>query len=137
MSEETDADNNTQEKTPGKYLLLIGEGSYTTYMPIQQRYETIIRQFARLAQERYPENIGMIILYGSVARGDERADSDIDLLVLWNGDENVGWHAMTGLAFDLMVETGEYLSVKVMNAHAFNPTSPFVRNVKREGITVA
>ena len=106
-------------------------------MPIQQRYETVIRQFARLAQERYPENIGKIILYGSVARGDERADSDIDLLVLWDGDENVGWHAMTGLAFNLMVETGEYLSVKVMNAQAFTPASPFVRNVKREGITVA
>lgn len=106
-------------------------------MPIQQRYETVIRQFARLAQEHYPKNIGKIILYGSVARGDERADSDIDLLVLWDGDENVGWHAMTGLAFDLMVETGEYLSVKVMNTHAFNPTSPFVRNVTREGITVA
>ena len=106
-------------------------------MPIQERYETVIRQFVRLAQERYAPNIGKIILYGSVARGDARADSDIDLLVVWKGDENAGWHAMTGLAFDIMVDTGEYLSVKVMNVHSFTPTSSFVRNVTREGITVA
>lgn len=124
-------------KTPDKYLLSIGEGSYTKNMPIQKHYETVIRLFARFALERYPLNIAKIILYGSVARGETRADSDIDLLVLWNGDENEGWHAMTGLAFDVMVDTGEYLSVKVMNAQAFNPASPFVQNVTKEGITVA
>jgi predicted nucleotidyltransferase len=106
-------------------------------MPIHERYKTVIRKFARLAQERYAHHIEKIILYGSVARDDAGADSDIDLLVLWNGDENEGWHAMTGLAFDVMVESGEYLSVKVVNAHTFNPESPFFRNVTKEGITVA
>nr|WP_321352172.1 nucleotidyltransferase domain-containing protein [uncultured Methanoregula sp.] len=106
-------------------------------MPIQERYEPVIRQFARRAQEQYPAHIAKIILFGSVARGEDRADSDIDLLVLWNGDENEGWHAMTGLAFDLLVKTGEYLSVKVMQAEAFTQASPFVRNVTKEGITVA
>jgi len=106
-------------------------------MPIQERYKPVIRQFARLAQEQYPAHIVKIILFGSVARGEDRADSDIDLLVLWNGDENEGWHAMTGLAFDLLVKTGEYLSVKVMQAEAFTQASPFVRNVTKEGITVA
>jgi len=116
---------------PGKYLWSIGEGSYTRVMPIHERYKTVIRKFARLAQERYARHIEKIILYGSVAREDAGADSDIDLLVLWNGDENEGWHAMTGLAFDVMVESGEYLSVKVVNAHTFNPASPFFRHCPR------
>jgi len=106
-------------------------------MSIAKRYETVIRQFVREAQERYNTHIGKIILYGSVARGDENADSDIDLLVLWNGDEHEGWRAMTGLAFDVMVDSGEYLSVKVMNAKTFSRVSPFGQNVMREGITVA
>ena len=106
-------------------------------MSIQKRYETVIRQFVRQAQERYPTHIHKIILYGSVARGDANADSDIDLLVLWNGDEHEGWRAMTGLAFDVMVDSGEYLSVKVMNAETFSGASPFGHNVMREGITVA
>jgi len=114
-----------------------GTGSYTRVMPIPKRYETVIQTFARQAQARYAHHIDKIILYGSVARGDAGADSDIDLLVLWNGDENEGWHAMTGLAFDVMVESGEYLSGKVVSAHTFNPASPFFRNVIQEGITVA
>jgi len=106
-------------------------------MSIQKRYETVIRQFVRQAQERYTTHIDKIILYGSVARGDSTDDSDIDLLVLWNGDIHEGWRAMTGLAFDVMVDSGEYLSVKVMNAESFSSTSPFVHNVMSEGITVA
>jgi len=106
-------------------------------MSIQKRYETVIRQFVLQAQERYTFHIDKIILFGSVARGDANADSDIDLLVLWNGDEHEGWRAMTGLAFDVMVDSGEYLSVKVMNAKTFSGESPFGQNVLREGITVA
>ena len=106
-------------------------------MSIQKRYETVIRLFVRQAQERYPLNIDRIILYGSVARGEANPDSDIDLLVLWNGDEQEGWRAMTGLAFDVMVDSGEYLSVKVMNVKTFSEASPFGHNVISEGITVA
>lgn len=106
-------------------------------MSIQKRYESVIRQFVIRAQERYPTHIDRIILYGSVARGDADPDSDIDLLVLWNGDEQEGWRAMTGLAFDVMVDSGEYLSVKVMNAKTFSDASPFGHNVMSEGITVA
>jgi hypothetical protein len=37
----------------------------------------------------------------------------------------------------IMVDSGEYLSVKVMNAKTFSGASPFGQNVLREGITVA
>jgi len=106
-------------------------------MPIQKRYQAVIRQFAHLAHERYPHQIEKIILYGSVARGDAGPDSDIDLLVLWKGNEREGWRAMTGIAFDLMVNTGYYLSVKVMGADTFSGSPGFEQNVMREGITVA
>ncbi|MCK9631814.1 MAG: nucleotidyltransferase domain-containing protein [Methanoregula sp.] len=78
-------------------------------MSIQKRYESVIRQFVRQAQEWYTSNINRIIHYGSVARGEANPDSDIDLLVLWNGDEYEGWWEMTRLAFDVMVDTGDYM----------------------------
>ena len=105
-------------------------------MPIQKRYQAVIRQFSDLAYEQYPLQIGKIILYGSVARGDAGPDSDIDLLVLWKGNEQQGWRAMTGIAFDLMVKTGEYLSVKVIGAGTFSGSPGFEQNVILEGITV-
>jgi predicted nucleotidyltransferase len=106
-------------------------------MPIKERYQAVIRQFVHLAHERYPHQIEKIILYGSVARGDAGPDSDIDLLVLWKGDVREGWRALTGIAFDVMVATGEYISVKVIGADTFSGSSGFERNVMREGITVA
>jgi len=106
-------------------------------MQIQKRFQAVIRQFAHLAHERYPHQIEKIILYGSVARGDAGPDSDIDLLVLWKGNEHEGWRAMTGIAFDVMVATGDYLSVKVMGADTFSGSPGFEQNVMREGITVA
>ncbi|MDD1730327.1 MAG: nucleotidyltransferase domain-containing protein [Methanospirillum sp.] len=78
-----------------------------------------------------------LILYGSVTRGEEGPDSDIDILVLWNGIEQEGWRAMTGIAFDLMVTTGEYVSVKVMNTDTFLGSPGFKENVIQEGITIA
>jgi len=106
-------------------------------MPIQKRFQAVINQFSHLAHERYPQQIEKIILYGSVARGDAGPDSDIDLLVLWKGNEREGWRAMTGIAFDLMVTTGTYLSVKMMGAGTFSGSPGFEQNVMREGITVA
>ncbi|MDO8871677.1 MAG: nucleotidyltransferase domain-containing protein [Methanoregula sp.] len=128
---------NHREKSGASIYRESGKDHIRKYMSIQKRYETVIRQFVRQAQERYTSHIDKIILYGSVARGDANADSDIDLLVLWNGDEHEGWRAMTGLAFDVMVDSGEYLSVKVMNAKTFSGASPFGQNVMKEGITVA
>jgi uncharacterized protein len=106
-------------------------------MPIQKRYEPVIKQFADLVHARYPRQIEKIILYGSVARGDAKEDSDIDLLVLWKGDDREGWRAMTSIAFDVMVATGIYLSVKVMSADSFSGSPGFEKNVMQEGITIA
>ena len=38
-----------------------------------------------------------IILYGSVARGEETADSDIDILLVYEGDEDIGSIRESGL----------------------------------------
>ena len=46
--------------------------------------------------ERYRDEIEGIILFGSVARGEGKEDSDVDVLVIWKGDEAEGWRAMTG-----------------------------------------
>ena len=55
-------------------------------------------------KEKYP--IGRLALFGSYARGDQRDDSDIDILVEFNGE--IGWEF-----FDLADELEKILAHRV------------------------
>ena len=90
----------------------------------------------RRGLEKYRNSIDNIILFGSVARGEAKEDSDIDILVIWNGNEAEGWRAMTGLAFDVLLDAGEYISIKVLGKEDLKVENPFVKNVMAEGIKI-
>jgi len=52
---------------------------------ITRRHEkerSAIETFLERVRERYPERIHQAILFGSKARGDSHADSDIDVLLV-------------------------------------------------------
>ena len=103
---------------------------------IQARYKEPIEEFVRRVMEKYRNKIDNIILFGSVARGEAKEDSDIDILVVWNGNEAEGWRAMTGLAFDVLLDAGEYISIKVLGLDDLKVENPFVKNVMAEGIKI-
>ena len=106
-------------------------------MQIQEEYQEVVKEFVRRALGRYEDKIVSIILFGSVARGDAKEDSDIDILVIWKGYETEGWRTMTGLAFDVLLDQEEYISVKVIGLKDLGTKSPFIKNVLREGIKIA
>jgi len=106
-------------------------------MKNQEKYQEAVNEFVRRALRRYEDKIDSIILFGSVARGEATEDSDIDILVIWKGDEAEGWSAMTGLAFDVLLDEEEYISVKVLGLEDLKAENPFIKNVMREGIKIA
>jgi predicted nucleotidyltransferase len=81
-----------------------------------------------------------IILYGSRARGDERVDSDWDILILtdYPADlelENVFRQEL----YDLELDTGEPFSVFVYSKQEWKSKqsmTPFYENVVQEGISL-
>ena len=73
-------------------------------MKIQKRYQKAVDEFLKRVLEKYRSRIESIILFGSVARGEAKEDSDIDILVVWKGDEAEGWRVLTGLAFDVLLD---------------------------------
>ncbi len=105
-------------------------------MQLQKRYRKAIDKFVRRAKEEYGDKIERIVLFGSVARGEAQEESDIDLLVIWKGEEEKGWEAMSGLAFDVLLDTKEYISVKVYIPSDLEKKTPFKENVMKEGITL-
>lgn len=81
-----------------------------------------------------------IILYGSRARGDEKPDSDWDLLILVNTrvdikTEQVFRHKL----FDVELELGEAFSTFVYNKREWKSKywmTPLYKNISKEGITI-
>lgn len=100
---------------------------------------TAVARAAGILRERFP--VERVILFGSKARGDDQADSDIDLLVLTA--KELDWkqhHAMVGILFDLEMELGVMLSPVVIATeeweHGMSQALPLHDEVDRDGVLV-
>ena len=79
------------------------------------------------------------ILYGSEARGDARQDSDIDVLILLDGEKRNLKHEdeLVGELYDIELSTGILISPMIMPRKQWESRpfkTPFYVNVMNEGI---
>ena len=109
-------------------------------MQIQEEYQEAVDEFVRRAREKYKDKIDSIILFGSVARGEAGRESDIDILVVIVGDRFRMRRELSEIVLDILLETGEYISVKTLSIENFkylkDLKSSFLSNVIREGIFI-
>ena len=70
----------------------------------------IAKDFARAMKSN---KIELIMLFGSVARGDDHAHSDIDTLVVSNHHDEI-WPKIKTIIGNTIINEGELLSVHVM-----------------------
>lgn len=106
-----------------------------------ERRVGLAEAFAREARRRFPGRILDVRLFGSVARGEDGPDSDIDVFILWDGPRDEGRRLLVGLACDLLLQFGDYVSVKVMApeeiAAARDHGNQFVETVLADGRALA
>ncbi|WP_409199410.1 nucleotidyltransferase domain-containing protein [Methanobrevibacter sp. DSM 116169] len=84
----------------------------------------------------YPE-IKKIILFGSVARGDDTKDSDIDILILTTDEDKIEDDVFE-IVFKLLIEKDEYISPKIISIEHYDEykDSSFYDTVNKEGIVI-
>lgn len=97
----------------------------------------VVMQIQMLMRRLIPS--AEVILYGSEARNEARPDSDIDLLILVDGDKLTlkQEDAITTPLYELELQTGVAISPIVMlkKQWANRPMiTPFYLNVMKEGI---
>jgi antitoxin ChpS len=102
-----------------------------------------VQIFARRLSDRYP--VQQIILFGSRARGDHRADSDADVAVVLRGNRGDFLDTkleMVGIAYDVLLDTEIYIQPYPIWESEWNDpqthSNPrLLHNIQREGIPVA
>jgi len=110
-----------------------------THMEISERRREAVEEFVRRALSRYGDRIESIILFGSVARGEAKEDSDIDILVVTKKEDFRLRRMLIEIAFDILLDTGENISVKALSKDEFerHKNFSFLRSVISEGIKIA
>ena len=83
------------------------------------------------------DNIVRIILFGSVARGDDRKDSDIDILIVSDYWEEID-SIITDVVGDIVFDQQELISPHIMSVDRFNNTKDysFLTNVLEDGVVL-
>lgn len=100
-----------------------------------------IQEFVRESVSRYRKSIRKMVLYGSVARGEASKESDIDVLVVWNGTKLDAMDSLGEIALRILLKYGYDVSLHPMTPKHYRYVTKvnthFIQNVAREGIVVA
>jgi predicted nucleotidyltransferase len=80
-----------------------------------------------------------IILFGSRARGDHKKDSDWDILILTNKEEDVNLkNSILDKVFDLELEHTQAISTMIVDKQTWEDWAvmPLYKNIAKEGIAL-
>jgi predicted nucleotidyltransferase len=99
-------------------------------------YDPILQRVRRSLAAIYGDRIERLVLYGSRARGDARADSDYDIAVFLE-DLTDRWrelHLLADLRTDILAETGAFLEARPFRAGSYRDRTPLMHEIRRDGV---
>ncbi|MBI3491700.1 MAG: nucleotidyltransferase domain-containing protein [Acidobacteria bacterium] len=114
-------------------------GSSPAAVQLPAMVETTLHAFLAGVRERFGPRVAEIRLFGSYARGEATADSDVDCLVLLDRVDQDDDRAITNLAADLTWQiAGVVVSPMTMSVAEFEAWKALERRtpleIEREGI---
>ena len=132
---------------PDTYLLSVGKVIKNLENIPQQRYSRLVGIFCT---EALRENIGLksIVLFGSVARGSAKLDSDVDLLIVSDTFKSLGeaidrlvdveYSPRVARELEWLENNGisTHISFHPINTHSLQNHPPIILDIVEEGITL-
>ena len=102
-------------------------------------YTEVLKKLTFGLLDKFHENVVSIILYGSVARGTQTEESDIDIAVIVKSYTKDSHDSMNDFIVDLELEYNKVFSVLLIEYDKFlqwKNAMPFYKNIKKEGIVL-
>jgi len=83
------------------------------------------------------DKIDKILLFGSVARGDDDEESDIDIFILTSDKEGIE-DEINEKSFNLSLETNQYISTTIISNEFYEKYKnfSFFNEIEKEGILI-
>lgn len=111
-------------------------------MCTKSELQQVLTEVKSASRQLYGDKLNKIILYGSYARGDNTDESDIDIMIVLDGDMDdvKKMRGMTAeMASEISLRQEVFLSILLRDRKHFEDNLdflPFYQNIAREGITV-
>lgn len=110
----------------------------------QSQLDRTLRAIATYAQQTFGKRLDSVILYGSYARGDYDAESDIDVMVLVDMDREALMRYrkdFAALTSQLSLEDDDCTTISLLlescdHLRRWEAAIPFYQNVMREGVKI-
>ena len=108
-------------------------------MTFRPEIEALLDDFKQRLEVLYGERLIEVVLFGSVARGEDTPESDVDVLVVLRGpvDHYAESEPLSAVMVDFMARYGEFVVPVVMSESTFRTGDwPLLTNVRTEGISL-
>lgn len=109
---------------------------------MQKAMQNLIEQYVEVIKRIYGSHVRQIILYGSYARGDFRADSDIDIMILLDLSDlelKAYGNQLSYMTYDFNMDYDLDIKPIAKSESHFNKwvvNYPFYANIHKEGVVL-
>ena len=98
--------------------------------------DPILQRFRAALDATYGARIERVVLFGSRARGDARADSDYDVAVFLDNLIDLGGEVskIAEIETQILFDTGQIVNALPLTAGSYRQRTGFMHEIRREGL---
>jgi predicted nucleotidyltransferase len=109
-------------------------------MALNAKEKSALKKFKAALEQTLAGQLIELKLFGSKARGDDKPDSDIDVLIIVADDDWRICDVVYGIATDILLQTDISISPKVISKNQLEQLHKedtfFLRNISRDAIAI-